>query len=132
MDLGRYQMPMKFLIAFAVAIELPTGLILILAPAIFMRLIFGHEGSGSDQVLGPLAGVALLALAVACWPTHRVASPAKNTVMALLLFSALCAVYLAYNGIVGARIGLLLWPAASGHALIAVMLAWRWLVPREA
>lgn len=125
-------MSMKFLIAFAVAIELPTGLVLILAPAVFMRLIFGHDGSGSDQALGPLAGVALLALAVACWPTHRVASPAKNTVMALLLFSVLCASYLAYHGIAGARIGLLLWPAASGHALVALLLAWHWLVPRAA
>ena len=126
----KYRVSMKLLVASAVAIEAPTSLALIFTPAIFMQLIFGPAGSDSGHALGPLAGFGLLALAVACWPTHRVATPAANTVLALLLFSVLCACYLAYWGIVGGNTGLLLWPAAAGHALIAALLTWRLLVPR--
>jgi hypothetical protein len=120
---------MKKLVAFAVPIEVPTGLALVFVPVMFMRLIFGSVDADTDHALGPLAGIAVLALATACWPTRRLGVPAANTVLALLLFSVLCASCLAYQGIVGVEKGLLLWPAAAGHALIAALLAWRSFVP---
>ena len=104
---------MKTLVAFAAAIEIPTGLVLIFEPSVFMRLLFGVDMSGPDQALGPLAGFALVAFAVACWPAGDSAAPAGSTVWGLLGFSTLCAVYLAYQGVFGTKTGILLWPAAA-------------------
>ena len=118
---------MKALVALAAAIEIPTGLVLIFDPSVFMRLLFGAEMSGPYEALGPLAGFALLALAIACWPSRVADGPAAPAVRALLAFSALCALYLAYQGAFGDNTGILLWPAAASHALVALSLFWCWL-----
>ena len=115
------------LVAVAAAIEIPTGLALIFAPSMFMRLLFGADMSGPGEALGPLAGIALFALAIACWPSRSGVAPASSAVLALIAFSLLCAVYLTHKGIFGVETGILLWPAAAGHAGIAVLLVWRWL-----
>ena len=115
---------MKMLVALAAAIEIPTALVLIAYPALFTRLLFGADVSAADQALGPLAGFALIALAVACWPSRNAAAPPLSAVLALLAFSLLCVLYLAYYGATGARTGLLLWPAAAGHAVVALLLLW--------
>lgn len=118
---------MKMLVTLAAAVEIPTGLVLIFAPSVFMRLLFGADMSGPDRALGPLAGFALLALAIACWPSRAAAAPAVSAIRALLAFSLLCVVYLAYRGVSGDKSGILLWPAAAGHAVIALLLLWCWL-----
>ena len=90
---------MKNLVILAAALEIPTGMVLIFAPSDFTQLLFGAEMSGAGQALAPLAGFALVALAVACWPVRGVPGPSAAAVRALLAFSFLCAVYLAYQGI---------------------------------
>ncbi len=122
---------MKALVALAAAIEIPTGLVLIFDPSVFMRLLFGADMAGSYETLGPLAGFALLALALACWPSRGAAAPAAPAVRALLAFSLLCALYLAYQGVFGARTGILLWPAAASHAIVALALLWCWLATKS-
>jgi len=96
----------------------------------FMRLLFGAHVSGPDEALGPLGGFALFALAIACWPSRRAAAPAPSAVLALLVFSLLCAVYLTYQGVYGAKTGSLLWAAAAGHGLVGALLVWRWLATK--
>jgi hypothetical protein len=41
-------------------------------------------------------------------------------------YNALIALYLAWLGIVGHMGGLLLWPAAALHAVVALLLLWTW------
>ena len=121
---------MKRLVAIAAAIEIPTGLVLIFAPAMFMRLLFGAGAADPGEAIGPLAGSALSALAIACWPPRGAAPAAPSAILALLVFSVLCAAYLTHQSVFGGRTGILLWPAAAGHALVAVLLLWRWLTTK--
>jgi heme A synthase len=122
---------MKTLVTLAAAIEIPTGLVLIFDPGRFMWLLFGVDMPGAGEALGPLAGFALFALAIACWPSRTAIAPAASAVRALLSFSLLCVAYLAYVAVSGVRTGVLLWPAAVGHAVVALLLLWRLLAIRR-
>ena len=118
---------MKYLVMLAVAIEIPTALVLIFEPSIFTELLFAAESPGPGNALAPLAGFGLVALAIACWPSRAGAAPAASAVSALLAFSLLCAIYLAYRGLSMGESGPLLWPAAGGHTVLGLLLLWHWL-----
>ena len=113
-------------IAVAAGVEVPTGLVLIIRPTLFVWLLFGTELSRGGQALGRLAGFALLALALACWPGRGAASGSVPALRALLVLSLLTTMYLVYLG-VGERVGTLLWPAAILHAALTVLLVLGWL-----
>jgi hypothetical protein len=112
-------------IAVAAGVEVVTGLVLIIRPSLFARLLFGAELSAAGQALGRLAGFALLALALACWPRGGVAS--RSALRALLAFSVFSAVYLVYVGTRAQLVGPLLWPAAVLHVALAFLLVRDWL-----
>ena len=105
----------------AAGLEVGTGIVLIASPSLVTRLLFGAALASPGPGLGRLGGIALLALAVACWPSDDSATGAARR--GLLLLSALCAAYLIYRGIRGGATGPLLWPAASAHAVLAILLA---------
>jgi len=105
----------------AAGLEVGTGLVLIASPSLFTRLLFGAAVAAPGPGLGRLAGFGLLGLALAGWPARDAPSgPARR---GLLLFSVLCAAYLAYRGIRGGATGPLLWPACGVHAILAALLA---------
>lgn len=112
-------------VALAAGLEVITAGLLLAAPDVFARLLFGAELDGAAQALGRLAGISLLALALACWPRRTAAEMSSQPVVALLVFSSGCALFLAYLG-VGSTKGVLLWPAAATHGFIAGLLAMRW------
>ena len=114
-------------IAVAAAVEVGTALVLLIRPTLFMRLLFGVALPGVGVALGRLAGIALVALALACWPRRNARSEANSALIALLVFSLLAALYLVHVGIRGELIGVLLWPAAATHAGLAILLARAWL-----
>ena len=114
-------------IAVAAGIEVATGLVLIIRPSLFAQLLFGAELSGVGRALGRLAGFALLALALACWPRGEGESRSVSARRALLVFSLLTTVYLVFLGVRSALVGPLLWPAAALHAALAILLARGWL-----
>ena len=115
--------PASALLMVAAGVEVVTGFVLLIAPGVFTHLIFGGELSNPGRAFGPLAGFALLALVLACWPVAG--RPALPALQAFLFFSACAAVYLVYRGISNStEVGVLLWPAAAMHALLAVFLAW--------
>ena len=58
---------MNRLLKLTAIIEAATGLGLVAVPALIVRLLLGGEISGASVPLGRIAGVALLALGVACW-----------------------------------------------------------------
>ena len=119
-------------IAVAAAVEVGTALVLLIRPALFVRLLFGAALSGAGQALGRLAGIALIALALACWPRKNAGSEANSALPALLVFSLLAALYLVYVGIRGEFVGVLLWPAAATHIVLAILLARAWIHKRRA
>lgn len=113
------------LLAFAAIVEIGTGLVLLLDPAVVVELLLGAEVARVGAVLGRCFGIALLALGWACWPgparhEHGVAAACR----AMLAYNALIALYLAYLGTVERSTGWLLWPAVALHAFVALGLAW--------
>ena len=59
---------MKKLLIFTGVAEAATGVALMVAPALVGRLLLGAELAGVSVVVARVAGIALLALGVGCWP----------------------------------------------------------------
>lgn len=114
------------LLAFAAVVEVGTGLVLMIDPAIVVTLLLGAEVSGVATLLGRFFGIALLALGLACWPSRQRAESGLPAFRAMLIYNVLIALYLAYLGTVGHLGGLLLWPGVALHAVVALLLVWTW------
>ena len=99
--------------------EAATGLGLLIAPSLVAHLLLGQELTGLAIVVARVTGIALIGLAVACWPGPPVAG--------MLTYSALVALCLGYAGIVDGFRGLLLWPAIVLHVILAILLGRTWL-----
>ena len=112
-------------LAVTAAIEAGAGLGLIGLPDAVVRLLLGAEISGTAVPLGRVAGVALLALGLACWLERGRAASALTR--AMLLYNCGVAAVLAMAGVSG-MIGVLLWPAVALHAGMAV---WSILMSRR-
>jgi len=95
-----------------------TGLILLLSPVLFGRLILGDDLSEPGQALGRLAGIALVAFALTSWPDLS----AWSVTRAMLTYNLLATVYLGYLGIMGKTVGVLLWPAVALHAVLTALM----------
>jgi len=115
---------MNRLLAFAAVAEAATGLALLVIPAVVGRLLLGAELSGVAVVIARVAGIALIALGIACWPRC-------TALCGMLTYSVLITLYLAGGGIVGQFTGKLLWPAVVLHAILTVLLARSWLNERR-
>lgn len=115
---------LRKILAFAAVVEFSTGLVLLIDPAIVVALLLGADVSGVGTLLGRCFGVALLALGLACWPGRQRAESGSAAFRAMLTYNAMIALYLAYLGTVGHMGGLLLWPGAALHGLVALLLVW--------
>ena len=107
----------KQLLGLAAILEGATGLVLMIHPALVARVLFGGGVSGVGKVLSRVAGIALLALGVACWPGREAGSGSARSARALLTYSLLVTIYLLYLGVVAHLAGILLWPAVVVHAV---------------
>lgn len=106
---------MKWVLIFAAVGEAGTGLALLIVPSLVGRLLLGEELTGIAIPVARVAGIALIALSIACWPgTPRVG---------MLTYSAAVTLYLAYLGFAGGMNGILLWPAVVLHAILTALLA---------
>ena len=114
------------ILAFAAVVEVGTGVVLMVDPAIVATLLLGVEVSGAGTLLGRCFGITLLALGVACLPGRGRAERGSPAARAMLTYNGLIALYLAYLGTVGHLWGLLLWPGVGLHAVVAVFLVWTW------
>jgi hypothetical protein len=101
------------------------------SPTLFVRLLLGAELSEPGQALGRLAGIALLALGLACWPAAQAQSRTVAALRAMLIYSLLATIYLLYLGTTGHLVGWLLWPAIAFHAASTLLLGRAWLSDRQ-
>src|SRR5262245_20043401 len=92
---------MKKLLAFAAIAEAATGLALIVVPLLVAQLLLGVQFSGVAIIAGRVAGIALIALGVACW---RYGTEAR-AVCDILSYSALVTLYLLYVAMGGEWVG---------------------------
>ena len=111
---------MKRVLIVAAVGEAATGLALLIVPSLVGQLLFGEELSGVAIPFARVAGIALIALGIACWP--------GSPLVGMLTYSALATLYLAYLGIADSLTGILLWPAVALHLVLSILLGRAWLV----
>jgi len=105
---------MKSALTFAAIGEAATGLALLIVPSFVGQLLLGEQITGVAVPVARVAGIALIALGIACWP--------GPPLLGMLTYSALVTLYLAYLGFAGGLTGILLWPAVILHAILTALL----------
>ncbi len=114
----------------ASGLEVLTGLGLVVAPSLLARLLFGSDLNGAGDAMGRIAGLVIVCLAAGCWPSDPEISQSQ-ALIPLAALSWLAAAFLVVSGAVGANVGLLLWPAAALHLILAVLLTRAWMENRR-
>ena len=105
---------MKKVLIFAAVGEVATGLALLIVPSLVGQLLLGEELTGVAIPVARVAGIALIALGVACWP--------GTPLVGMLTYSAAVTLYLASLGLAGGLTGILLWPAVVLHVILTALL----------
>jgi len=105
---------MRWALVLAAVGEAVTGVALLVVPSLVGRLLLGEELAGVAVPVARVAAIALIGLAVACWP--------GKALIGMLTYSAAVTLYLAYVGFAGGGAGVLLWPAVVVHAILTVLL----------
>jgi hypothetical protein len=95
--------------------EIGMGFALLIVPSLVGRFLLGEELTGIAIPVARVAGIALVALCIACWP--------GTPLVGMLIYIAASALYLAYLGMAGGLTGILLWPAVVVHVILAILLA---------
>src|SRR6185369_4090249 len=111
---------MKSALTFAAIGEASTGLALLIVPSFVWQLLLGEQLTGVAIPVARVAGIALVALGIACWPGPPVAG--------MLIYSVWATLYLAYLGFSAGLAGVLLWPAVVLHLLLSILLGRVWLL----
>lgn len=116
----------KLLLSVTGALEAATGLGLLVAPSAIVALLLGAApGTPAGVTVSRAAGVAMLALGIACWLARDDAAnrAAKGLIAAMLLYNAgVVAVFvLAWTG--PGPLGIAFWPVVLGHMLLAAWCA---------
>jgi hypothetical protein len=106
---------MKRVLVLAAVGEAATGMALLIVPLLVGHLLFGAELTGIAVIVARVAGIALVALSLACWP--------GTPHIGMLTYSAAVTLYLAYVGFAGGFSGILLWPAVVLHVILTALLA---------
>ncbi len=106
---------MKRLLPLVAIGELATGLAFLVVPSLVAQLLLGAELTGIAVPVARVLGIALIALAVACWP--------GTPLIGMLTYSVAVALYLAYLGFAGGASGMLLWPVVILHSILTIFLA---------
>jgi hypothetical protein len=105
---------MKKVLVLAAVSESVTGLGLLIVPSLVGQLLLGAELTGVAMTVARVAGIALIALGVACWP--------GTPLVGMLTYNAAITLYLAYVGFTGDLTGILLWPVVVLHVILTALL----------
>ena len=113
---------MQILLIATTMIEILTGLALLVAPVVVARLLLGADLPAVGAAVARVAGCALVALGIACWPGSDSSRSFIPAARAMLTYNALVACYLTYLGSGGHFAGALLWPVVAIHGLFSLLL----------
>ena len=105
---------MKKMLYLAAVAEAATGAALLVVPSLVGRLLLGVELTGIAVTVARVAGIALIALEIACGP----GTPA----IGMATYGAAVTIYLAWIGLAGGPTGILLWPAVTLHAILTALI----------
>jgi hypothetical protein len=115
---------MKTALMLAAVGEAATGLALLIAPSLVGQLLLDEELTGVATPVARVAGIALVALGIACWP-------GAPPLVGMLTYSTVVTLYLAYLGFAGGFAGVFLWPAVALHVVLSILLGRAWLGDRQ-
>jgi hypothetical protein len=107
---------MKRVLIFAAIAEAVTGLALLIVPPLVGQLLLGEALTGVATPVARVAGIALMALGIACWP--------GPPLVGMLIYSTLVTLYLGYLGFAGGVTGVFLWPAVVLHVILTTLLTY--------
>ena len=105
--------------AVACGLEAATGLGMLVAPSMVARLVLGSAIADVAIVISNIAGVALIALAIACWP--RAGATSRAPYGGMFVYNLLVALLLVETAIAGTT-GSLFWPVVVVHFALAVLI----------
>ena len=114
---------MKNVLTLTAVIEVGTGLVLVTLPSLLVTLLLGSSlDTPVALIVARVAGVALLALGVACWLARHdgQSRAARGLVGAMVLHNAAIATVLVYAGIGLGLSSIGLWPTVMLHAVMTV------------
>ena len=110
---------MNKVLIFAAVGEAALGLALLIVPSLIGQLLLGEELNGVAIPVARVAGIALFALGIACWP--------GPPLVGMLTYSTVLTLYLAYLGFGRGLTGVFLWPAVALHVVLSILLGRAWL-----
>jgi hypothetical protein len=119
---GGKGMTKKLLIVTGI-LEAATGSALLALPALVISVLLGAVlDTAGGAVVARVAGAAMLSLGVACWLARDDGQtrPGRGVVKAMLVYHVGIAVLLTHAGLALGMSGIGLWPAAAGHAALAL------------
>jgi hypothetical protein len=114
---------MKTLLALTAVIEAVTGLALLVYPPLVVRLLLDAEVAGVGALIGRVAGAALLAIGVVCWPARNDRGRPSGLLTGVLIYDIAAAALLAHAGLFLDMAGIALWPAVMVHVVLGVWCA---------
>jgi len=113
---------MKRVLRLAAVSEAATGSGLLILPTLVVRLLLGVEPSGVAVVIARVTGIALISLAIACWPGRL------DPFCGMLTYNVLMTAYLGWVAVQGEWVGRWLWPVVVLHLLMTILLGGAWFM----
>ena len=108
--------------------EILTGLALLVAPVLVIRLLLGDGLGQTGEVVARVLGIGLFSLGISTWETAgRQVHHASR--VGILIYNIGLAILLPILGVPGVIDGILLWPVAVLHGLIGAAMLWVVLTP---
>jgi hypothetical protein len=120
----------RVVIRLGVAIELVTGLTLLIIPGVVIRALIGADEGTASTIVGRVLGGALIGLGIA-GASARGRTPERPIVLAYVVYNVSTATVLAAASVAGTASGILLWPVVAVHALLALVLLGGLLLKRR-
>jgi len=125
---------MKNLLTFTAIIEFITGLLLVILPSQITTLLLGSTiDSPVALTIARVAGIALLALGIACWIARNdnQSNAVKGLIVALIVYNVGVTAVLVYAGTGLELLGIGLWPVTIAHVVMAIWSVFLWVALRK-
>ena len=111
----------KSFVMAAAWLEIIVGIALLTVPDVLSQLFFGAKVEGAGAIFARFAGIGIFALGIACLPPPVGASH-RRAVLGLFVFNFGVDILFVWVGVATALHGVLLWPGAVLHGVIAAAL----------
>ena len=116
-------MNMRLLFNGSAAIEILTGIGMLVAPAFLIGLLLGDGLGPIGIAVTRVLGIGLLSLGIAGWDSREQAQgKALGPRTGLFVYNIGATALFVFLGTIGAMNGLLLWPAAALHLVLSLLM----------